>query len=125
MVAVRLKTDENVPLSVLPLLRADGRDVLSVHDQAMAGAKDPMLLAALRDEGRALLTLDKGFGDLRVYPPFTHAGIIVLRPAVADVEHLTRLLHRVLAVISTEPIVGRLWIVDDEKIRIRGTLPRQ
>jgi hypothetical protein len=28
---------------------------------------------------RLLLTLDRGFGDIRKYPPGTHTGIIVLR----------------------------------------------
>ncbi len=31
-------------------------------------------------EGAFLVTADKGFGDVRVYPPGSHPGILVLRP---------------------------------------------
>ena len=31
-------------------------------------------------KGRLVLTLDRGFGDVRSYPPGSHAGIVVLRP---------------------------------------------
>ena len=120
MPPLRLKTDENLPLDVLPLLRAAGHDVQSVYDEQLAGADDPALFAAVQRERRVLVTLDKGFGDLRTYPPGTHAGILVLRPAVADVEHLLRLARRLLGVLDSEAIAGQLWIVDEDKIRIRG-----
>ena len=30
-------------------------------------------------ENRLLVTLDRGFGDVRAYPPGSHGGIVVLR----------------------------------------------
>ena len=120
MPALRIKTDENIPLDAVPLLRAAGHDVLSVHDEQLAGAPDATVFAEVRRETRVLLTLDKGFGDLRTYAPGTHAGILVLRPAIATVEQVLRLIARLLRVLETEPVAGRLWIIDDEKIRVRG-----
>jgi predicted nuclease of predicted toxin-antitoxin system len=120
---LRLKTDENVPLDAVPVRRAAGHDVLSVHDEQLAGVPDSTVFAVVQREQRVLLTLDKGFGDLRTYPPGTHTGILVLRPAVADVEHVLRLVRRLLPVLDAEPVAGRLWIVDEEKIRMRGPAP--
>jgi hypothetical protein len=36
-------------------------------------------LATASAEGRLVITLDRGFGDIRTYPPGTHAGVLVLR----------------------------------------------
>ena len=46
----------------------------------MGGAKDVVLWQAAQSEQRFLITADKGFGDIRVYPPGTHAGVLLLRP---------------------------------------------
>jgi hypothetical protein len=38
-----------------------------------------------------ILTLDRGFGDVRSYPPGSHPGIIVLRPADQSARAATQL----------------------------------
>ena len=35
---------------------------------------------AIQKDERYLVTADKGFGDIRTYPPGTHHGILLLRP---------------------------------------------
>lgn len=77
---MKLKLDENLPHDLAAALRADGNDVHTVADEQLAGKSDPVVVAAATDEGRLLLTLDRGIGDLRRYPPGSHAGILVLRP---------------------------------------------
>lgn len=72
------------------------------------------------DEGRALVTLDMGFSDIRRYPPRETAGIVVLRPARQDAQHVAMMIKRVIPQFSTEELVGRLWIVNETTIRIRG-----
>ena len=48
---MKLKIDENLPVDAAAVCRADGR---------------------------ALITLDTDFGNVRAYPPADHPGIIVL-----------------------------------------------
>ncbi len=55
-------------------------DVVSVIDQQMGGWKDPLLWKAIQEENLFLITADKGFADIRKYPPGKHAGILLLRP---------------------------------------------
>jgi predicted nuclease of predicted toxin-antitoxin system len=74
---VRFKIDEDPPHAVTALLREAGyEDVASVRDQGMGGWKDPILWQAVQEEGRFLITADKGFADLRAYPPGNHAGVL-------------------------------------------------
>jgi predicted nuclease of predicted toxin-antitoxin system len=82
---MRRELDGNVPLAVAGVLRAAGHDVHTVFDEALAGTSRAQLLATCRQEGRALLTLDLDFADLRSYPPEATAGLVVLRPGSQDV----------------------------------------
>ncbi|MFW6034359.1 MAG: DUF5615 family PIN-like protein [bacterium] len=66
-------------MSARDLLRTLNHDVDTVADEGLAGAVDAAVLAAAADEARLLLTLDRGLGDVRAYPPGTHAGVLVIR----------------------------------------------
>jgi predicted nuclease of predicted toxin-antitoxin system len=93
--SAKVKLDEHLPRSLAAALTARGIDADTVTDEGLSGATDPEVLAAAGREGRIVLTLDRGFGDIRAYPPGTHPGIVVFRiddqsaPAVsATVLHL-------------------------------------
>jgi predicted nuclease of predicted toxin-antitoxin system len=62
---MRFKTDENIPIEVTELLRQHQHDALSVHDQQMAGQADPQVASVCQTEGRALVTFDLDFADIR------------------------------------------------------------
>ena len=72
--------DENLPRSASQVLVAAGHDVDTVVDEDLAGATDPQVVAAAAATGRLLITMDRGLGDIRSYPPGSHAEILVLRP---------------------------------------------
>jgi hypothetical protein len=74
---MRLKADENLPQSVVKLLRDGGHDVHPVLDENLGGSSDAALLSAARHENRAL------------------------------------------PLLSTTDLAGRLWIVDERRIRVR------
>ncbi len=78
--AFAIKVDEDLPRAALQLLREYRYDVVSVIDQQMGGWKDPLLWKAIQEENLFLITADKGFADIRKYPPGQHAGILLLRP---------------------------------------------
>ncbi|WP_448639747.1 DUF5615 family PIN-like protein [Geodermatophilus sp. URMC 63] len=78
---MKVKLDENMPRSASQVLIAAGHDVDTVVEENLAGATDPQVVAAAATAGRLLITLDRGLGDVRTYPPGSHAGIFVLRPA--------------------------------------------
>lgn len=117
--ALRFKLDENVPGEAAWLLREGGHDVSTTLDQKLGGSGDDRLLSACQDERRVLITLDQGFGDIRTYPPASHPGIWVLRPAAHDIELLLQLLRQALTATSGEPVSRRLWIVEAGRLRIR------
>lgn len=116
---MRFKTDENLPLELAELLRQNHHDALSVPEQQMAGQGDPQVARVCQAEGRALVTCDLDFADIRAYPPADYPGIIILRPALQNVSSLLRLMNRAMPLIGIEPLTGCIWIVDDHRVRIR------
>lgn len=117
---MRFKVDENLPLEAANALRACGHDVHTVADEGLRGAKDPVVVAACAQEGRALLTLDLDFANIVAYPPGRYPGLLVLRPARQSARVVMRVIEQVLAPRLDAPgldLTGRLWIVDDSRIR--------
>lgn len=116
---MRFKIDENIPRAAADLLRSHDHDVQTVHDEHLAGATDAVLYDRCQSEARILITLDDDFADIRTYPPATSAGLIVLRPVHQSREAVLRLLTRTIPILNAEPIVKRLWIVEETRVRIR------
>ncbi len=116
---LKFKVDENLPIEAAELLAEAEYDALTVHDQQMVGESDTNLAQVCRREGRAIVTLDLDFSDIRTYPPSDYAEIIVLRPARHDKRHVLSVLRRLLPILKDEPLSSRLWIVDETSVRVR------
>ncbi len=87
---MRFKVDQNLPVEIADALRSAGHDA------------------------------DTGFGDIRSYPPRDYQGLVVLRPASQDKRAVLRLFAAVIPLLQREPIIGRLWIVEEHRIRTHG-----
>ncbi len=114
-----IKVDEDLPFQVVLLLQNAGYEAIGVHQQGMSGWKDPLLWEAIQNERRFLVTADKGFGNIRVYPPGTHQGILLLRPAEDGIEPIMDLLKRVLNVLKLNEFAGATIVANPRNIRIR------
>ena len=117
---MRFKVDENLPIEVADLLTAAGHDAATVNDQGVGGAKDPDLAGLVRRESRVLVTLDGGFGDIRTYPPHEYPGLVVFRLPRQDKAFVLQVCERLVGQLAKEPLAGRLWIVEANRIRVRS-----
>lgn len=116
---MKVKTDEDLPPAVTARLREAGHDAVGVLEQRMGGWKDPALWDALQAEGRVLVTSDKGFGDIRAYPPGTHEGILVLRPDEDGIRPLVELADLVLSRTRLEDLARAVSVATPRGIRTR------
>lgn len=82
-------------------------------------ASDPVVVAAATVESRLLLTLDRGIGDLRRYPPVSHAGVLVLRPVAQDPYSILALIQRLVRAHPLGELRGCVVVVEPRKVRIR------
>jgi len=117
---MRFKIDENLHDDVATLLVDHGHDAETVRAEGLRGCEDPILAGRCRAENRAILTADLDFADVRAFPPADYAGILVLRVSNQSRRHVMNVMLRVLELFERETIAGRLWIISDGDVRIRG-----
>jgi len=117
---MHFKVDENLPVEACLALRAAGHDAVSVIEQRMGGSPDSEVIAVCVAESRVLVTLDTDFANMLVYPPKTCCGIIVFRTEDQSKPAVARLVEQVVSALGSETPLGKLWIVEPGRIRIRG-----
>ena len=116
---MRFKLDENLPVELADMFREAGHDAVTVLDQNLSGAQDSDLASVCMREGRAIVTLDTDFSDIRTYPPDAYPGLVVLRLSAQSREHVLEVGARLLKVLSSATLSGQLWIVEESRIRVR------
>ena len=117
---IKFKTDENMPHGAISLLRSAGYNAMSVYEQSLVGYKDRAIADICRKENRVIITLDLDFSDIRTYPPNQYDGIIVLRIHDQCKRSVLALLRRVLQFLKDNPCRNQLWLVEEDRIRIRS-----
>lgn len=76
---MKIKLDENLPATLLPILQQHGHEVHTVPDEHLSGRPDGDIWQAVKMEGRFLVAQDLDFSDMRRFAPGTHPGMLLLR----------------------------------------------
>ena len=116
---MRFKLDENLPVEAADLLRRAGHDARTVLEQHLGGCADLDIASLCQEERRALVTLDVDFADIRAYPPREFLGLVVLRLRRQDKPHVLEVVQHLASLLGTQQLEGRLWIVEEARVRIR------
>lgn len=116
---MHIKVDEDLPHAIADLLRQKGYSCSTVLEQSMGGWKDPDLWNAVQAGHCFLITADKGFGDIRRYPPGTHRGILLLRPSEDGIRPLLALMEEALTSVRLEKLEGLLTVASPRGLRIK------
>ena len=85
----------------------------------MVGADDVAIMAQVRADGRAILTLDKGIAAVRAYPPDQYAGIVLFRPRTTGRATTLGFVRQHLPWLFRQTLAGHLFVVSDAGVRIR------
>src|SRR3989338_2544137 len=120
---MRLLLDECVSEFTRTVLQEAGHDVVTVKELGRSSAPNGEILTLATAHQCVLVTIDRGLGDLTVFPLGTHHGIIVLKIVTAEEgDSVHRNLCKALGDTSPERLKGALLIVDRNKFRLRQTL---
>ena len=112
---MRFKLDENLSDKLTRLFIEAGHDAVTVAEQGMAGDGDAAIATVCAAEGRVLVTLDTDFADIRLYRPERYSGLVVLPLSKQGPRHEAE----VVSLLHGSSPQGQLWIVEDERVRIR------
>ena len=117
---MQFKTDENLPLEACRMLHESGHDAISVLEQQLGGRCDMDVASVCKAENRIFITLDTDFGNVLAYPPEEFPGIIVVRAVNQSKQSVLTFIRRILLALESEGPSGALWIVEADRIRVRG-----
>ena len=117
---MRFKIDKNLPIETADILHQAGHDAETVHSEKLTGAADWQISTVCKNENRVLITLDIGFADIRTYPPSEFPGFIVLRSKRQDKNLILEAIQKIVPAIEKEELMGKLWIVEEKRIRVRS-----
>jgi predicted nuclease of predicted toxin-antitoxin system len=118
-VIAQVKIDEDLPRQIADLVAARGYDAATVMGQGWQGASDDELWPRVQDEGRWLITADKGFADLRLHPAGSHTGVILLRAPEESRRAYLELAAIALDRLKLDELAGAVVVVTYRGIRIR------
>jgi predicted nuclease of predicted toxin-antitoxin system len=108
---VKFKLDENLPASAAATLASAGHDVDTVQGEGLTGAPDPDVVSAATGAGRILVSLDVGLGDIRAYPPGSHAGIVVLRLPDQSAATVTKTISDLASLTELASLAGSVAVL--------------
>ncbi len=120
---IDVKLDEDLSPMVAEPLRAAGHRVLTVHGQGWGGKPDSEVWQGVLAERVYFITADRGFGDIRAYPPGTHAGILVLNADRESLAAYRGLMESVVSGVGIDALAGTLAVVSASGVRIRRQGP--
>lgn len=116
---MKFKLDENLPVSSSAILASAGHDVDTVAAEGLVGAPDQDVVAAATAVGRILISLDRGLGDIRAYPPGTHAGIVVLRLTDQSAAAAIKAVTDLATLTDPDSLAGAVSVLQRGLLRIR------
>ena len=116
---MNVKIDENLPASVVRIFVERGHAAETALEEGLAGASDERLAEDARKEERLLVTLDRGFADIRAYPPGSHPGIVVLRLPDQRPRLIDAAIRALLAQYDLSDLRGCTVVVQPTAIRLR------
>ena len=112
--------DENLSPVHARMLCAIDHHAVSVWELGLSGADDPMARAAAIEGGRILVTLDGDFANILRYPPANTPGTVRLRLHPPTEEAINAALLFAVSRLAQMSLDGKLVVVDERRIRIRG-----
>jgi predicted nuclease of predicted toxin-antitoxin system len=110
--------DENIPPAIVGFLRDKGLDVTTVHETNLFAATDSLIIKLASEQERALLTFDKHFSNILLYPPSIHHGIIRIRIHPPLLQDVKRALEHFFEKFDLASIKGRLVILEHDGFRV-------
>ena len=114
-------TDENISPAIVQFLRDNGFDVKDVREIGMSGTPDPDIMNLAKQEGRTVVTFDKHFADILLYPPTSHCGVVRLRIHPPLLSDIIQSLEHFLQEFDLAEIGGALVILERDSFRVRRT----
>ncbi|MCW5756687.1 MAG: DUF5615 family PIN-like protein [Phycisphaeraceae bacterium] len=116
---MKFKIDENLPLSLTAVFQSHGHDADNVMEERLLGEPDSTIWPAAIAAGRALVTADMDFSDIRQFIPGEHPGVILYRDGPQDRASILRRFEVVLDNHDANDWARCFVVISARKVRVR------
>lgn len=116
---MKFKLDENLPKELAEDFRAAHQECDSVEEEGLKGSDDPVVLSRVQRENRVLLTMDRGIGNIRKYPPEKYSGLVVFRPRLSGRLYVMNFVRKHIPTLIAQDLKGHLIIITETGFRVR------
>ncbi len=120
---MKIKLEENLPVSLVETLAALGHDTHSVTGDDLTGCTDVDVWRAAQEEERLLITQDLDFSDIRRFKPGTHAGLLLVRLTRPGRQALADRVYELFLTENTASWSGCFIVASEVKLRIQRPDP--
>jgi len=114
---LKFLVDVGVGKKVEEWLLKNGYDTKAVRD-LNPGMQDEEIITTAVSEGRMIITMDKGFGDLVYQSGWPHAGVLLLRLEEAKADEKVRVVANILEKYSDQ-LANHYCVFRKGRLRIR------
>jgi|SRR5579862_2512201 len=117
---MKLIADEDIELSIITRLRADGHEVIAITEE-VSGSEDPVVLARAVTQQVLLLTADRDFGDYiyRDQLPAPTAGVVLHRlPNRMPSQQKASIIADAFSRYAGQ-FAGHFTVIEEQKVRFR------
>ena len=112
-------TDANIFVPMVDGLRRLGYDVFDIKENNLENLSDLDIFQLAQKQKRIIITMDKDFSSILLYPPGEHFGIIVAKLYKITVKEATQVFIEAMQSLSPDDIQRNIVIIDRNKTRIR------
>jgi len=116
---IKVLADENIPPPIVEFLHQKGFDIKSLFQGGISGASDKDIMKLACQEQRVLLTFDKHFANVVLYPLSSHYGVIRIRIHPPLISTVTRSLEHFLQKFDLATIRATLIVLERDGFRVR------
>lgn len=111
--------DHCLSFRTVRFLRELGYDVVTAKQLGKHKLPDAELLSLAESFDRVFITEDRDFGDILIYPPANHQGIIIVSTRTRERRVLHATLQKYLANKIRDDLRHLMMLVEENIVRIR------
>ncbi len=111
---MKILADENIPKKILNLLEESRLDIKRVSK----GANDQSIAELAKSENRVILTFDRDFGNILLFPPEQYSGIIFIRIRPPLIISVFSALSNLFKLVKPEEFNGKLFVLSTHGFRM-------
>jgi predicted nuclease of predicted toxin-antitoxin system len=119
---IRFLSDDDIYPSIVQVLRDLGHDVFDIKEEKLTGIIDDQVYDLAKSQNRILVSMDKDFTNILLYPLGDHSGIIVAKFYRMKIDETAQKFLNAFVKLTEDDIKGNLVIIDKNKTRIRRAI---